>query len=74
MVETERQVEAHIDEHLDSLPAADARSRAILEVMKADEARHADNAEAAGARVLPPPVPSLMAAASKLMKAVAYRL
>jgi ubiquinone biosynthesis monooxygenase Coq7 len=74
VVETERQVEAHIDEHLDSLPAADARSRAILEVMKADEARHADNAEAAGARVLPMPVPTLMAAASKLMKAVAYRL
>lgn len=74
VVETERQVEAHIDEHLDSLPTADARSRAILEVMKADEARHADNAEAAGARTLPPPVPSLMAAASKLMKAVAYRL
>ncbi|MND04365.1 2-nonaprenyl-3-methyl-6-methoxy-1,4-benzoquinol hydroxylase [compost metagenome] len=67
-------MEAHIDEHLDSLPAADARSRAILEVMKADEARHADNAEAAGARILPMPVPSLMAAASKLMKAVAYRL
>jgi ubiquinone biosynthesis monooxygenase Coq7 len=74
VVETERQVEAHIDEHLDSLPAADARSRAILEVMKADEARHADNAEAAGARILPMPVPTLMAAASKLMKAVAYRL
>lgn len=74
VVETERQVEAHIDEHLDSLPAADARSRAILEVMKADEARHADNAEAAGARVLPPPVPGLMAMASNLMKAVAYRL
>lgn len=74
VVETERQVEAHIDEHLDSLPAADARSRAILEVMKADEARHANNAEAAGARVLPPPVPGLMAMASNLMKAVAYRL
>jgi ubiquinone biosynthesis monooxygenase Coq7 len=74
VVETERQVEAHIDEHLDSLPAADARSRAILQVMKADEARHADNAEAAGARVLPPPVPGLMAMASNLMKAVAYRL
>ena len=74
VVETERQVEAHIDEHLESLPAADARSRAILEVMKDDEARHADNAEAAGARVLPVPIPQLMAAASKLMKTVAYRL
>jgi ubiquinone biosynthesis monooxygenase Coq7 len=74
VVETERQVEAHIDEHLESLPAADARSRAILEVMKDDEARHADNAEAAGARVLPMPIPQLMAAASKLMKTVAYRI
>lgn len=73
VVETERQVEAHIDEHLDDLPAADTRSRAILEVMKADEARHADNAEAAGARVLPFPIPTVMAAASKVMKAVAYR-
>ena len=74
VVETERQVEAHIDEHLQSLPPADARSRAILGVMKADEARHAANAEAAGARVLPPPIPTLMAAASKLMKTVAYRI
>ena len=74
VVETERQVEAHLEEHLESLPPADLRSRAILGVMKADEARHADNAEQAGARVLPPPIPSLMAAASKLMKTVAYRL
>lgn len=74
VVETERQVEAHIDEHLTSLPPADARSRAILEVMKADEARHADAAEHAGARVLPPPVPSLMALTSRLMKTVAYRI
>ena len=74
VVETERQVEAHIDHHLDTLPAADARSRAILQVMKADEARHADHAEAAGARRLPAPVPGVMAAASNLMKAVAYRV
>lgn len=74
VVETERQVEAHIDEHLESLPPADARSRAILEVMKEDEIRHAHNAEAAGARLLPPPIPQAMAMASKLMKAVAYRV
>lgn len=74
VVETERQVEAHLDEHLVSLPAADGRSRAILAVMKADEARHAANAEQAGARILPPPIPTLMAAASRLMKTVAYRL
>ena len=74
MVETERQVEAHLAEHLQTLPEADGRSRAILRTMKADEARHADEAEAAGARRLPQPIPSLMATASKLMKSVAYRL
>ncbi len=73
VVETERQVEAHLAEHLESLPAQDARSRAILEVMKADEARHADHALEAGARRLPAPIPSMMAAVSKLMKASAYR-
>jgi len=74
VVETERQVEAHIADHLQSLPEADGRSRAILATMQADEARHADQAEAQGARSLPPPVPTLMAAASKLMKTVAYRI
>ncbi len=74
VVETERQVEAHLDEHLQTLPEADLRSRAILRTMKADEARHAEDAEAAGARALPQPLPLVMAAASKLMKTVAYRL
>ena len=74
VVETERQVEAHLDEHLQSLPAADERSRAILATMKADEARHADHAEAAGARILPRPVAAAMALASKVMKTVAYRI
>lgn len=73
VVETERQVEAHLQEHLQSLPETDTRSRAILRVMKDDEARHADNALAAGARHLPQPIPRLMAAASKVMKSVAYR-
>lgn len=74
VVETEHQVEAHLEEHLQTLPEADLRSREILKVMKADEARHAEHAEQAGARRLPQPIPSLMAAASQLMKAVAYRL
>lgn len=74
VVETEHQVEAHIDQHLQSLPVADARSRAILRTMKSDEARHAASAEQAGAKILPPPVPTLMALASKLMKTVAYRV
>ena len=74
VVETEHQVEAHLAEHLQTLPEADLRSREILKVMKADEARHAEHAEQAGARLLPQPIPSLMAAVSQLMKAVAYRL
>lgn len=74
VVETERQVEAHLDEHLETLPAADQRSREILKVMKDDEARHAEHAEHAGARKLPFPIPSVMALASKVMKTVAYRI
>lgn len=74
VVETERQVEAHIAEHLQTLPEADGRSRAILATMQADEARHADQAQAGGARLLPPPVPTLMATASKVMKTIAYRI
>lgn len=74
VVETERQVEAHLDEHLDILPPADLRSRDVLRVMKADEARHADQAEGAGARVLPFPIPAVMQFASQVMKTVAYRL
>ncbi len=72
--ETERQVEAHLAEHLDTLPAEDLRSRAILAVMKADEARHAEHAEANGARKLPQPIPRLMALSSQLMKTIAYRM
>ena len=72
--ETERQVEAHLGEHLDTLPAEDRRSRAILEVMKADETRHAEHAENHGARKLPPPIPQLMALSSRIMKTIAYRL
>jgi ubiquinone biosynthesis monooxygenase Coq7 len=74
VVETERQVEAHLGEHLEKLPADDAKSRAIVRVMKEDEARHASNALAAGAETLPDPVPALMRFASKVMKTVAYRM
>ena len=74
VVETERQVEAHLEQHLETLPPGDERSRAILRTMKVDEARHADHAQQAGARTLPPPVPRLMALTSAIMKAVAYRV
>lgn len=78
VVETERQVEAHLAHHLAAsgggLPAQDARSRTIVAVMKDDEVRHADNALAAGARTLPAPIPALMRGAAQLMRKVAYRL
>ena len=73
VVETERQVEAHLGEHLEKLPPGDARSRAIVASMKEDEARHADHALAAGGIELPAPIPTLMRFASNVMKAVAYR-
>jgi ubiquinone biosynthesis monooxygenase Coq7 len=74
VVETERQVEAHLQGHLGTLPAADARSRAIVTRMKEDEARHADLALAAGGVELPAPVRGLMRLAANVMRAVAYRV
>lgn len=74
VVETERQVEAHLADHLERLPAQDERSRAVLTTMQADEARHALEAEQRGGVELPFPLPQLMYASSVAMKAVAYRL
>jgi ubiquinone biosynthesis monooxygenase Coq7 len=74
VVETERQVEAHLAEHLTRLPPQDERSRAILVRMQEDEVRHADAAQARGGIDLPWPLPRLMHAASAVMKTVAYRL
>ncbi|MDD5030231.1 MAG: 2-polyprenyl-3-methyl-6-methoxy-1,4-benzoquinone monooxygenase [Rhodoferax sp.] len=74
VVETENQVEAHLDEHLNRLPAADHASRAIVAQMKDDEARHAFNAKELGALDLPRPVKGLMAAAAKVMTTVAHRV
>lgn len=74
VVETERQVEAHLDSHLGRLPASDAPSRAIVDQMKREEAEHADAALAAGAQLLPPPIQGLMRAAARVMTTVAHRL
>ncbi len=71
---TERQVEAHLDRHLERLPEADLRSRAVVARMKDDEARHAQMARQSGARILPRPVQWLMAGAANVMKAIAYRI
>jgi ubiquinone biosynthesis monooxygenase Coq7 len=74
VVETERQVEEHLTGHIESLPATDARSRAIVEQMRDDEARHGAMAQAAGAADLPLPVKGLMRLAAGVMKAIAYRI
>ena len=74
VVETERQVEAHLQSHLDQLPAHDTASRAIVAQMKADEARHAKEAQSAGAVLLPPPVQGLMRVMAKVMTTVAHRI
>jgi ubiquinone biosynthesis monooxygenase Coq7 len=74
VVETERQVEEHLTAHMERLPAADARSRAIVEKMRDDEARHGAAARAAGAVDLPFPVKGLMRVAADVMRFVAYRV
>lgn len=72
VVETERQVEAHLNSHLDSLPVQDARSRAIVEQMRNDEIEHGAAALALGATELPAPVKALMTGMAKVMTTVAY--
>jgi len=74
VVETERQVEAHLQSHLDRLPVDDLASRAIVSQMKADEVRHAVEAQSAGAVELPTPVKGLMRLAAKVMTTVAHRV
>jgi 3-demethoxyubiquinol 3-hydroxylase len=72
VAETEHQVIRHLDAHLARLPEQDAKSRAILEQMRTDEARHATTALAAGGATLPEPVRQCMALTSKVMTKTAY--
>lgn len=74
VVETERQVEAHLASHMDRLPPGDQASRAIVAQMKDDEARHARQAQSAGATELPLPVKGLMRLAARVMTTVAHRV
>lgn len=74
VVETERQVEAHLQGHMERLPAGDHASRAIVAQMKDDEARHAQEAQSAGAMRMPFPVRGLMRAAAQVMTTVAHRV
>ncbi|VVE48591.1 2-octaprenyl-3-methyl-6-methoxy-1,4-benzoquinol hydroxylase [Pandoraea iniqua] len=72
MSETERQVEHHLDTHLDELPAHDLRSRAIVDQMRLDEIEHGQAARDAGGIELPVPVQRVMRAAAKVMTTTAY--
>jgi ubiquinone biosynthesis monooxygenase Coq7 len=74
VVETEKQVEAHLQSHMQRLPENDQVSRAIVAQMKADEMRHAQEAQAAGAVELPAPFKRLMRVAAGVMTAVAHRV
>lgn len=74
LAETERQVVAHLDSHLQTLPLEDERSRAIVEAMRNDEARHATTALEHGGAGLPAPARALMRAASSVMTRTAYWL
>lgn len=67
LAETERQVEAHLESHHGKLPAADAKSHAIVEQMKTDEAQHATAARRAGAAELPAPVRAAMRGAGRVL-------
>jgi ubiquinone biosynthesis monooxygenase Coq7 len=72
VVETERQVEEHLAGHLERLPPQDAKSRAIVEQMRTDEAAHGQAARAMGALDAPAPVRTVMAALAKVMTGTAY--
>ena len=74
VVETERQVEAHLASHLEKLPPQDAKSRAIVEQMRVDEVAHGAAAQALGAIATPAPVRAVMTFMAKIMTGTAYRV
>lgn len=74
LAETERQVEAHLDRHLERLPLHDLKSRAILQQMRRDEISHAETAVALGAHDLPFPIKTAMQLVSGVMTRTAYYL
>lgn len=71
---TEDQVCKHLENHLDTLPQADTRSREIVKTMHEDEARHGANALEAGGAAFPEPIKRAMTLASKLMTETTYRI
>jgi ubiquinone biosynthesis monooxygenase Coq7 len=74
IVETERQVEAHLAGHLNALPAHDVRSRELIEQMRLDESRHGADAQRSGGAELPAPARTAMRLAARVMTRTAYHL
>lgn len=74
MAETEKQVEQHLDSHLESLPIADTASRAIVSQMRDEEIQHNHTAQVHGAEPLPAPVRGAMRLMSKVMTTLAYKI
>jgi len=74
VVETEKQVEHHLQSHLETLPLEDHRSRAIVDQMRIDEIEHGQAALHAGGVTLPEPIQKVMQAMSKVMTTTAYKI
>jgi 3-demethoxyubiquinol 3-hydroxylase len=74
VAETEKQVENHLNSHLDALPREDHRSRAIVQRMRIDEIEHGQSAINAGGQALPEPVKQVMQLTSKIMTTTAYKI
>jgi ubiquinone biosynthesis monooxygenase Coq7 len=74
VAETEKQVEAHLENHLEKLPIDDQRSRAIVDQMRIDEIEHGQAALHAGGATLPEPIQKIMQSISKVMTTTAYKI
>ena len=74
VAETEKQVENHLEGHLETLPKEDQRSRAIVDQMRLDEIAHGQAAKNAGGVNLPDPIQKIMQAMSKVMTTTAYKI
>ena len=74
VAETEKQVENHLESHLEKLPQNDHRSRAIVDQMRLDEIEHGQAAVQAGGISLPRPVQLMMKVMSKIMTTSAYKI
>jgi ubiquinone biosynthesis monooxygenase Coq7 len=74
VAETERQVVEHLEGHLHRLPQTDARTRAIVQQMSADEERHGHNALNAGGAALPALARAMMKVTARIMTRTAYWL